>query len=70
MKFQLKARVFYKYGTIYREVMHTPLMNWCDMPLSQTSNPMIKQLIKFANDIDPNLVHSCPYTVIVFYLDI
>lgn len=51
----------FKYITIYRDVMHTPSFDWCQIMKMGTSNIMIKQFLALANSSD--LLHQCPYKV-------
>lgn len=62
-KLKLKAQLYYKYGTIYREVMHTPLVDYCRMTGDTLGNPMIKAVMSVVEDSVPGLIHSCPYVV-------
>lgn len=59
--FQIDVKLFYKYGTIYREVMHTPRIDACEVVSKGTDSKAVKMLIDFFNSTD--LVHKCPYNV-------
>lgn len=61
--FQIEVRLFYKYGVIYREVMHSPRHEWCGLYKYGNSNPLIAQMIKVVEENAPQIVHECPYTV-------
>lgn len=64
---RLKPKMFYKYGTIYREVIHTPRVEWCKLMkegLLATENTNSHVLSDPAGeDSTPEVVHECPYTV-------
>lgn len=62
-KQKLEARVFYKYGTIYREVIHTPRVDWCQIMREGTSNIVFKAFFNLIKDNAPSVIHPCPYTV-------
>lgn len=59
----MKTVIYYKYGTIYREVIHTPMMNWCQLMNQQTQNAIVKNVIDVMRECFPEGVHECPYTV-------
>lgn len=60
---QIEGRLFYKYGVIYREVMHTPRFEWCGIMKMGNDNIMIGQLLSIVKDSAPHILHECPYTV-------
>lgn len=55
--------LYYKYGTIYREVMHTPMFDWCELVDRKQTNPMVLQIFKIFNDSFPDMMDQCPLTV-------
>lgn len=57
----MTIKIFFKYTTIYREVMHTPKFDFCQFMKMGTTNLMIKHLLAVVNSTD--LVHECPYEV-------
>lgn len=59
----MKAVLFYKYGNIFRDVMHTPLIDWCQVMILQTQNALVKSFIDFLRENFPDGVHECPYEV-------
>lgn len=59
--FQGDVKLLYRYGNVYREVIHTPKFDVCDAFSKGTENKIIKQLIDFIDN--PDLVHTCPYNV-------
>lgn len=61
--FKAFVQYFYRYGLIFREVMHSPVIDVCGMIEKYKSNILVQQLIQIANDNNPGLVHACPYTV-------
>lgn len=60
---QVRAVAYYKYGTIYRDVLHTPMMDWCALMREETQNTLIKYLFMTIKDSFPEIIHECPYTV-------
>lgn len=64
-KFQ--ARLIFKYGVIYREVMHTPWIDWCQMMANYNDKELIttplNQMLRLISDSAPSVIHECPYTV-------
>lgn len=60
--FQGDVRLLYRYGNVYREVIHTPTFDLCAAISKGTDNIIIKQLIDFIDNAD--LIHDCPYNVI------
>lgn len=60
--FQLTGNVYFKYGTIYREVLHSKKKDWCKSPQGDTSSdPEFRQIVKFFKIGAPETVHECPY---------
>lgn len=61
---QGEVKLLYKYGTIYREVMHTPTVDACALMDGKYNNKMLDQLVQFMLDsAGPDIIHKCPYTV-------
>lgn len=61
---QVEVKLLYKYGTIYREVMHTPTFDACALMDGKYNNKMLDQLVQFMLDsAGPDIIHKCPYTV-------
>lgn len=58
---KMTIKVFFKYTANYREVMHTPLFDLCQIMEMGTTNLMIKQLLAVINSTE--LLHKCPYQV-------
>lgn len=70
----MEAKLLYKYGTIYREVLHTPVIDWCRF-MSENDDPsqiIVKSplalLYAVIRDSVPSIIHKCPYTVSSSYL--
>lgn len=60
---KVEIRMLFKYGVIYREVMHTPKLSWCGLMNRKIENKMIEQVIQVLRDNSPSIIHECPYTV-------
>ena len=52
----------YRYGTIYREVIHSPKIDWCTFMESGSTNPFILSVTNEFRDSAPNLFQKCPFT--------
>lgn len=61
---KVEGKLFYKYGTIYRDVINSPRFDWCNLMEVTTSNEMAKQILNIIRDWAPNIVHKCPFKVI------
>lgn len=60
----MSAQLIYKYGTIYREVMHTPHVNICEFLENKNDNKMLAQILTVVTDnTAPGMIHKCPYQV-------
>lgn len=62
---QLQISYDFKYGNIYRDVIHTPTFDFCEVTKAGSTNPLISQLIPnpvHRKNIDA-LIHECPYQV-------
>lgn len=57
------VRLFYRYGTIYREVLHTPFLDVCALLKNSKGNILFQQMLNVVRDSYPSIVHDCPYTV-------
>lgn len=67
--FKLELKLFFKYGTIYREVIYMRRIDWCETMRNHTDNKILLQLLNLLKDSAPGLLHECPYTVRkAFYL--
>lgn len=63
--------MIYKYGVIYREVMHTPRIDLCSiLNKDKIENLMVSYLVKVVDDSCPGIVHPCPYTVKLFFINL
>lgn len=72
----MEAKLLYKYGTIYREVLHTPVIDWCRF-MSENDDPskiIVKSplalLYAVIRDSVPSIIHKCPYTVSSSYFEL
>lgn len=69
LQFQAYSRLFYKYGTIYREVLTMPKTDFCRalnfwMQDGFLDNKLIALMLKVTFDsLPPNVLHRCPYSV-------
>lgn len=58
---KLAITVFFKYTAVYRDVIHTPNFDFCQVMKMGTTNLLIKQLLDVINSTE--LLHECPYQV-------
>ena len=59
----MEAKLQYKNGAVYREIMRSPKIDWCQMMSDKKENPLIEQFMIFLRDNVPSIIHGCPYTV-------
>lgn len=57
----LQLVVSYRYGNIYREVMDTKVINWCEVQHGSMFNPLLNFILDVIRESVPNLFHECPY---------
>lgn len=66
---KIEVKIFYKYGTIYREVIHTPRVEWCpvmkDYVQPKLINTPLNMMLLMINSSFPTLLHECPYKVCI-----
>lgn len=55
----------YKYGTLYRSVVRTPLTNACEFLKGAETNPIFNMMMAVIKDSVPEFFHKCPYEVSV-----
>lgn len=56
----------YKYGTIYRDVLHVKRFDWCDaMNRRSAQNLVTKFIVDLAEENVPAMIHRCPYNQII-----
>lgn len=60
---QLKVRLLYKYGQIFRDVFIPVVIDWCEMMESRNRNKIVKELLNFMELSSPGMVHDCPFYV-------
>lgn len=53
--------IFFRYGTIFREVINSGKREWCDIMSGKSSNPLMKAIIGQLTDSVPHLFRKCPY---------
>lgn len=64
---KLYFEMYYKYGTIYREVMHSPRkIDWCffmnNLDMAR-KGLLFKQFVDLLESISPGFVRPCPWKV-------
>lgn len=53
--------MYYKYGTIYREVIHVRPFELCQLVNLGTSNLLTKFVLNLMDESAPGFIHPCPY---------
>ncbi|KAG5668679.1 hypothetical protein PVAND_016609 [Polypedilum vanderplanki] len=57
----LDGSLYYKYGTIFREVIKFPRFNVCEVNRIFMTNKLLEQTYIIIKHIVPHLIHECPY---------
>ena len=53
--------LYYRYGTIYREVIDTKRVEWCSIMEGISGHLFLMQIIRQIKEIAANAIHKCPY---------
>lgn len=53
--------VYYRYGTIYRQIIDIKNYEICEILDGGDTNPLIKLLLDMLKSRAPHLIHKCPY---------
>lgn len=53
--------LYYRYGTIYREVINTKLIDWCAIMDGLTGHLFLMQTIRQIKSFVGKNIHKCPY---------
>lgn len=61
--FQVKVIIEYKYGTIFRSVIESTQMEWCNEMSGTIINPIARTVFDVLNDTIPVIFHKCPFSV-------
>lgn len=61
----METIILYKYGLIYREVLHPPKIDWCQLMEQKTSNLIVAKMLEVFTELFPHLIHPCPYKVML-----
>ena len=59
--FYIQAVLFYRYGTIFRQIINTKPIEFCNVMEGSATNPLISSWINMFNNTFPKLFHKCPY---------
>ena len=59
--FYFQFILYYRYGTIYREVIDTKKREWCDVMDGGQTHMYITMLVTQLKESVPKLFHKCPY---------
>ncbi|CAO1320577.1 unnamed protein product, partial [Diamesa serratosioi] len=58
--FNMNHQIFYKYGTIYRQVMKANA-EWCSLMGKNSKNILLDMFINVVKETAPGITHECPY---------
>jgi len=62
----LEGSLQFKYGTVYRDVIHTAKLDWCKLMNSKSvDNKVTWIFIEIVRDTVPSVIHPCPYQTLV-----
>jgi len=53
--------LYYRYGTIFRQIIDTKVFEVCVNVDGSDTNPFVKLVIDFIKNQAPNTIHKCPY---------
>jgi len=53
--------VYYRYGTIYRQIIEIKKFELCEILDGGDTSPLIKLFIDMLKSRSPHLIHKCPY---------
>ncbi|KAG5668583.1 hypothetical protein PVAND_016519 [Polypedilum vanderplanki] len=63
----MSATLLYKYDDVFREVIHSPRVDWCRfISTNSVSNRLFWIGLEMIKSIDRSLIHPCPYVDIVY----
>lgn len=51
----------YRFGTIYREMINSNKIEFCELFSGKQTNPVIELFMDVLKRCVPNFIHSCPY---------
>lgn len=56
-----QVTVNYRYGTIYRQVLDTHPIEWCEQMDGTNAHPLLSLIIEISKESAQELYHKCPY---------
>ena len=63
----MSASLHYKYDTIFREILHSPKVDWCRFINTYSpANRLFWIAIELVQGVDKSLIHPCPYTQVIY----
>lgn len=63
---KVEVVVYYRYGTIFRQVIKPPVFEWCSSVESLSSNIYLQSVYDVLKDTAPQMFQKCPYKVKYF----
>lgn len=62
---KVQLKVFFMYGTTYREVISSQSFDWCRLMTEKDRNVVNDHFLEIIRRSAPDILHPCPYTVIL-----
>lgn len=62
--------IYFRYITIYREVINSKSFEWCEAMDNKNSNPISKFMLALVGDAIPHLFHPCPYEKVGIFVNV
>lgn len=59
--FHFQIVVDYRYGTIFRQVLDSKVIDFCGIMDGTVFNPLLKHVFETIGESAPKLFHKCPY---------
>ena len=59
--FYIQLLIYYRYGTIFRQVIDSKQNEWCSFMEGTDTFPLLKSIVVYINSTFPQLIHKCPY---------
>ena len=68
--FQIQGILSYRYGTIFREVIRGPKIEFCQAVKFANESKLVREFFKLTESSVPGMIHECPYYVRINQPDI
>ncbi|CAO1324870.1 unnamed protein product [Diamesa serratosioi] len=61
-KLYVELTTYYRYGTVYKQIIRTPRVEWCSFMDGNDQNIMMRMVVDLIRDSAPALLKKCPYS--------